>query len=56
MLPNFSFDNFPTISIAIPIYNEATTIEKIIRGFLLYQEPNLIEIFVADGGSTDGWR
>lgn len=47
-------DNLPTLSIAIPAYNESANIEKLIRDFLSTKYPNLIEIFVADGGSTDG--
>jgi succinoglycan biosynthesis protein ExoA len=44
----------PTVTVAIPTYKEAATIERIVRGFLSTQYPNLIEVFVADGGSTDG--
>ncbi|WP_017653184.1 glycosyltransferase family 2 protein [Fortiea contorta] len=43
----------PTISLAIPTYNEASHIKKLIKGFLSTEYPNLIEIIVADGGSTD---
>lgn len=46
--------NYPTLTIAIPTYNESLHIEKLIRGFLSTEYLNLIEIFVADGGSTDG--
>jgi succinoglycan biosynthesis protein ExoA len=55
MIPNSSSKSiFPSVSIAIPTYNESTNIERIIREFLSTQYPNLIEILVADGGSTDG--
>lgn len=47
-------NKFPTVTIAIPAYNEASDIERVIKGFLLTQYPHLIEVFVADGGSTDG--
>ncbi len=47
-------DNLHTLSIAIPAYNESAYIEKLIRGFLSTKYSKLIEIFVADGGSTDG--
>lgn len=47
-------ENFPTVSIAIPTYNEAEHIEQIVRSFLQPQHPNVVEIFVADGGSQDG--
>lgn len=43
-----------SVSVAIPTYNESVNIEELIRGFILTKYPNLIEIFVADGGSTDG--
>ena len=43
-----------SVSIAIPAYNESAYVEQLIRGFLSTKYPNLIEIFVADGGSTDG--
>lgn len=44
----------PTLTVAIPAYNEAANIERVVKGFLSTGYPNLIEIFVADGGSTDG--
>lgn len=44
----------PTVSIAIPAYNESAKIEQVVRRFLGSNYPHLIEIFVADGGSTDG--
>jgi glycosyltransferase involved in cell wall biosynthesis len=46
--------DLPSVSIAIPTYNEVAYIEKIVTGFLQTQYPNLIEILVADGNSTDG--
>lgn len=50
MIPDFC----PSVSIAIPVYNEALDIERVIRVFLSTNYPNLIEVLVADGGSTDG--
>ncbi len=44
----------PTVTLAIPTYNESVNIEHLLRFFLSTEYPNLIEIFVADGGSTDG--
>ena len=44
----------PTLTIGIPAYNEAENIERIVKEFLSTAYPNLIEVFVADGGSTDG--
>ncbi len=46
--------NKPTVTVAISTYNESVNIEHIIRVFLSTKYPNLTEIFVADGGSTDG--
>ncbi|MEH2303956.1 glycosyltransferase family 2 protein [Nostoc sp.] len=45
---------FPSVTVAIPTYNEVNFIENLILGFLRTSYPNLIEIFVADGGSNDG--
>lgn len=45
---------YPSVSIAIPVYHEALNIANVIRGFLKSSYPNLLEIFIADGGSTDG--
>ncbi|AVZ30694.1 glycosyltransferase family 2 protein [Nodularia spumigena] len=44
----------PTLTVAIPTYNEASNIERVVSGFLSTGYPNLIEVFIADGGSTDG--
>ncbi|MFM6026298.1 MAG: glycosyltransferase family 2 protein, partial [Dolichospermum sp.] len=46
--------NNPTLTVAIPAYNEVENIERIVKEFLSTAYPNLIEVFVADGGSTDG--
>lgn len=46
--------SIPSVSVAIPTYNEALHIEKVIKSFLANSYPNLIEVLVADGGSTDG--
>jgi succinoglycan biosynthesis protein ExoA len=54
MLSELDLNNFPSVTVAIPAYNEAGYIEKVIRGFLSSGYPNLIEIIVADGGSNDG--
>ncbi len=48
-------DKLPTVSIAIPAYNESAYIERVLRGFLQTTSySKLVEVFVADGGSTDG--
>ncbi|MBD2569385.1 glycosyltransferase family 2 protein [Anabaena lutea] len=44
----------PSVSIAIPVYNEAHYIEKLVYSFLATLYPNLVEVMIADGGSTDG--
>ena len=43
----------PTISLAIPTYNESANIERVIKGFLATEYQNLIEVIIADGGSND---
>ena len=45
--------DYPALSVGIPAYNESADIERVVRGFLATAYPNLIEVFVADGGSTD---
>jgi len=44
----------PSVTIAIPTYNEVADISRVVQGFLSTQYPNLIEVFIADGGSNDG--
>lgn len=45
---------FPQVTIAIPAYNEANYIESVISAFLEQTYPQIEEILIADGGSTDG--
>src|SRR5687767_13664019 len=45
---------FPSVTVAIPALNEAAHIEGVVRRFLGTSYPNLLEVLVADGGSTDG--
>lgn len=45
---------FPSVSIAIPTYNEKLHIGKLLQCFINSQYPNIIEIIIADGGSSDG--
>jgi glycosyltransferase involved in cell wall biosynthesis len=47
-------DPFPSVTVAIPAYNEADDIEDVVGGFLRTKYPGRIEVFVADGESTDG--
>ena len=48
-----SDQNLPSVTIAIPAYNEEDHIEGIIKNFQKASYPNIIEILVADGRSTD---
>lgn len=50
----YVFNKYPSVSIAIPSYNESAYIKKVVYGFLQTKYPNLVEILIADGGSTDG--
>ena len=43
----------PTVTVAIPTYNENIFIRKVVQEFLNQEYSNLIEIIVADGGSSD---
>jgi glycosyltransferase involved in cell wall biosynthesis len=45
--------SWPTASVIIPAFNEAAHIERVVTGFLATRYPNLIEVLVVDGGSTD---
>lgn len=47
---------YPSISIVIPTYNEVENIEEVVTRFLTSKYPNLLEIVVVDGQSTDGTR
>ncbi len=46
-------NTLPTVSVAIPAYNESVKIEQVVRVILGSNYPHIIEIFVADGGSND---
>lgn len=49
-------NTYPSLTIAIPAYNEEKHIENIIRGFLSQEYSDLKEILVADGDSNDKTR
>lgn len=46
----------PSVTIGIPVLNEEKHIDRVISKFLDTEYPNLIEILVADGGSSDRTR
>jgi len=46
----------PGVTIGIPVLNEEDHIERVVNGFLNTRYPNLVEILIADGGSTDRTR
>ena len=54
MSVSVSVSENPSVSIVIPTYNEANDIEAVIGKFLTSEYPNLLEILVVDGLSTDG--
>ena len=49
-----SVNNNPSVSIVIPIYNEVNNIEAVLNKFLASKYPNIVEIIIVDGLSTDG--
>ena len=51
---NYAF--YPSVSIAIPVYNEAEHIASVLKSFLASNYPHIVEIIVADGGSQDRTR
>jgi glycosyltransferase involved in cell wall biosynthesis len=48
-----SLESLPTVTIAIPTYNEANSIKKVITTFLNNTYSQIVEILIADGGSID---
>ena len=53
-IPDSGEDATRLLSVVIPIYNEAGTLEKVIRSVLL--QPEVAEVIAIDDGSTDGSR
>lgn len=47
---------YPSVTVGIPVLNEEDHIERVVSGFLETSYPNLIEVLIADGGSTDRTR
>ena len=46
----------PTVSIILPVLNEEAQLERCLRSVAEQSYPSIIEVVVADGGSTDGTR
>lgn len=44
----------PSVSVIIPIYNEVGYVETVVNKFLASKYPNILEIIIVDGLSTDG--
>jgi glycosyltransferase involved in cell wall biosynthesis len=49
-------NEFPSVTVAIPVLNEEKHIRRVVDGFLKSEYPNLVEILIADGRSTDQTR
>ena len=45
--------SYPSVTIGIPTLNEEEHIEQVISNFLGASYPNILEIIIADGGSSD---
>jgi len=43
----------PTVTVAIPAFNEEAYISSVLDVFINSKYPNIVEIIIADGGSTD---
>ncbi|BAU63444.1 Glycosyl transferase, family 2 [Stanieria sp. NIES-3757] len=51
--PDSFANDLPSVTVAIPTYNEEAYIEKVVQEFLASKYPRLIEIIIADGNSSD---
>jgi succinoglycan biosynthesis protein ExoA len=49
-------DPFPSVTVALPVLNEATHIEGCLRAVVEQTYPHIVEILVVDGGSEDATR
>jgi len=45
-----------TVSVVVPVLDEASGIADVVRGFLNCSEPPVLEVIVVDGGSRDGTK
>ena len=48
-----TIQDYPSVTVAIPVLDEEQHIQRVVEGFLSTGYPNLIEILIADGGSKD---
>lgn len=48
-----SVNSYPSVSVVIPTYNEENNVEAVIGSFLNSKYPNILEILVVDGKSSD---
>jgi succinoglycan biosynthesis protein ExoA len=55
-MQNQSNTSAPGVTVAIPAFNEEEDIGRILKLFSQSAYPNVVEILVADGGSTDRTR
>ncbi len=51
-----SSSEFPTVSVILPVLNEEAQLERCLRSVAEQSYPAVLEVVVADGGSTDGTR
>ncbi|NET33898.1 MAG: glycosyltransferase family 2 protein [Cyanothece sp. SIO1E1] len=56
MEDEFQINEFPSVTVAIPVLNEEKHIRRVVEAFLRTEYPNLIEVLIADGGSSDRTR
>lgn len=55
--PRFEYSPTPTVSVILPVYNEADFIEGCLKAILSQDYPqDRLEVLVVDGGSTDNTR
>ena len=47
---------WPSVTIAIPLYNEEKHVDRLLSSFLHSSYPNIVEVLIADGGSIDKTR
>ena len=48
--------DWPSVTVAIPLYNEEKHVDRLLSTFLHSSYPNIVEVLIADGGSVDKTR